>query len=157
SSRTSTGPVLRQRSGRAWSESSMRAWRINVLGPAGRMAGAGVVQPDRLRHTLAALLIGEGQSVLEVARQLGLPSSRAVYLYRHLIEDFADADRISAPVAIARARRNPEPIREPTPEARAMAVVGEEDYLPRARRWSLQAAIAVPTTPKQSLPGDRIQ
>ena len=57
-----------------------------------------------LRHSFASLLIHEGGSVLEVARQLGNSPDVTLTTYGHFFEEFEPASRVSAGEAIEAAR-----------------------------------------------------
>ena len=61
-------------------------------------------RPYDLRHSFASLLINEGVSVLEVARQLGNSPDVTLTTYAHVFEEFEPAARISAGEAIEAAR-----------------------------------------------------
>jgi len=57
-----------------------------------------------LRHSFASLLIHEGVSVLEVARQLGNSPDVTLTTYAHVFEEFEPAARVTAGDAIEAAR-----------------------------------------------------
>ena len=57
--------------GGVWSDDDWRNWRRRVFAPAIRAAGLERVRPYDLRHAFVSLLIAEGASVVEVARQAG--------------------------------------------------------------------------------------
>jgi integrase len=57
-----------------------------------------------LRHSFASLLLHEGRSVIYVARQLGHDARLTLSTYGHVMDEFEDAPRLEAGVAIADAR-----------------------------------------------------
>ena len=60
--------------------------------------------PYSVRHSFCSLLLHEGRSVIYVAEQLGHGAQLSLETYGHLIEELADAPRLSAEEAIRRAR-----------------------------------------------------
>jgi hypothetical protein len=61
-------------------------------------------RPYDLRHSFASLLIHEGVSVLEVARQVGNSPDVTLTTYAHVFEEFEPAARVSAGDAIEASR-----------------------------------------------------
>ncbi len=57
--------------GRPWTPSAYRNWRRRVYAPAAQAAGVDRPRPYDLRHSFVSLLIHQGMSVVEVARQAG--------------------------------------------------------------------------------------
>lgn len=72
-------------------------------------AGVADATPYTLRHSFCSLLIAEGRSVIEVARQMGHGANLTLNTYGHVIDELADGDRIDAEVEIERARRALQP------------------------------------------------
>lgn len=62
--------VFPRRDGDVWSDFDWRNWRKRVFAPAAA-AEANGVRPYDLRHSFVSLLLAEGASVVEVARQAG--------------------------------------------------------------------------------------
>jgi len=60
--------------------------------------------PSSLRRSLCSLLLHEGRSVIYVAEQLGHGAQPSLETCGHLIDELADAPRLSAEEAIHRAR-----------------------------------------------------
>jgi site-specific recombinase XerD len=59
------------RDGDPWSRDDWANWRNRVFGPAAAAVGLEKARPYDLRHSFCSLLIHEGATVVEVARQLG--------------------------------------------------------------------------------------
>jgi hypothetical protein len=58
------------------------------------------MRPYDLRHAFCSLLIAEGQSVVEVARQAGHAPTMTLSTYAHVMADLDGSDRVSAEDAI---------------------------------------------------------
>jgi integrase len=84
--------------GQPWRDTDWRNWRRRVFRPAhsGR--------PYDLRHSFVSLLILEGQSIVEVARQAGHSPAVCLSTYAHVFEEFDPSERRSAEAEIRRAR-----------------------------------------------------
>ncbi len=76
------------------------------LGAPCRAVGLKGARPYDLRHSFISLLIHEGRSVVEVARQAGHSPTMTLDVYAHAFDEFDIAERISAENQIAQARRN---------------------------------------------------
>ena len=63
-----------------------------------------VSRPYILRHLFCSLLLAEGASVVEVARQAGHSPAMTLSTYGHVIEELEGADRRSAEDVITAAR-----------------------------------------------------
>jgi integrase len=81
-----------------WTQGSFRAAKLTV-----GLTGARAYD---LRHSFVSLLIHEGQSILEVARQAGHPPQTCLRDYGHLFDEFDPAEREPAE-AVIRAARDP--------------------------------------------------
>ena len=68
------------------------------------------MRPYDLRHSFVSLLLSEGASIVEVARQAGHAATLTLDTYGHVIEELAGADRVSAEAAIRAARDNSVPV-----------------------------------------------
>ena len=65
-------PVFPNRDGSTWSDVTWRNWRQRIFAPAAAQAGLGAkTRPYDLRHPFVSLLLLEGATVVEVARQAG--------------------------------------------------------------------------------------
>lgn len=72
--------------------------------PAGAAAGVELARPYDLRHSFVSLLIAEGHSVVEVARQAGHSPKVALDTYAHVFEEADPTERAGAAERIVRAR-----------------------------------------------------
>jgi len=61
-----------------------------------------------------SLLIQEGRSIVEVARQAGHSPTMALDTYAHVLDEFEDSSRMSAEAAIRAAREADVPVSYPT-------------------------------------------
>jgi hypothetical protein len=81
-----------------------RNWRKRGFVPAAKEAGLTEPRPYDLRHSFVSLLINEGVSIVEVARQAGHSPEECLRTYAHTFEEFDPADRLSAETVINAAR-----------------------------------------------------
>jgi integrase len=81
-----------------------RNWRRRVFEPLAAEVGAPGMRPYDLRHAFCSLLIAEGASVVEVARQAGHAPTMTLDTYAHVMADLAGAERMPAEAAIRAAR-----------------------------------------------------
>jgi hypothetical protein len=98
------GLVFPSSRGTLWTDFDWRNWRKRVYGPTAKSVGLTGSRPYDLRHSFASLLIHEGVSVLEVARQVGNSSDVTLTTYAHVFEEFEPGARVSAVEAIEAAR-----------------------------------------------------
>ena len=97
--------VFPGREGGVWSDDAWRYWRRRVFTPAVGAAGLeGAVRPYDLRHSFVSLLLTEGATVVEVARQAGHSPAMTLSAYAHLFEELDGAERRSAEDEIRRGR-----------------------------------------------------
>jgi alginate O-acetyltransferase complex protein AlgJ len=89
-------PNLRQRKWQDWVRSDYQQ--------AAKPAGRGRMKPHFLCHTFASILIGEGRSATEVARQTGLPREEVIAQYAHLFEEASVRRPLPADTQIREAR-----------------------------------------------------
>ena len=74
--------------------------------PACRAAGLSpITRASDLRHSFTPLFLAEGRQPLYVARQLGHSLGVLLETYAHLIEEYAEAQRIDAEHEIVSARQ----------------------------------------------------
>jgi integrase len=92
--------------GKPWSESAYQSWRRRAFKRALTAAGIEHARPYDLRHSFASLLIQEGRSVVDVARQLGHSATMTLRVYGHVLDEFADAPQQNAEGAILVARES---------------------------------------------------
>ncbi len=99
--------VFPRADGRPWRDDDYRNWRKRHFNPAARAVGLPGARPYDLRHSFVSLLIQEGVSIVDVARQGGHSPEECLRTYAHVFEEFDPADRTSAEVRIRAARRKP--------------------------------------------------
>jgi integrase len=87
-----------------WTDDDYRIWRRRIYRPAALAAGLDPARPYDLRHSFVSLLIHEGVSIVEVARQAGHSPEECLRTYAHTFEEFDPSERVPAVTAIARAR-----------------------------------------------------
>ena len=90
--------------GSLWTDWDWRNWRSRVFKPTAEAAGLTESVPYDLRHSFASLLINEGYSVAEVARQMGNSLTVTLDTYAHVFEEFDPGSRLKAGEAIEAAR-----------------------------------------------------
>jgi integrase len=90
--------------GTLWTDYDWRNWRNRVYRPLAEAVGLAKSRPYDLRHSFASLLIHEGVSVVEVARQMGNAPDVTLGTYAHVFEELDPAERLSAAEAIRAAR-----------------------------------------------------
>jgi integrase len=96
--------VFRPHDGNAWHDDDWKNWRRRVFDPALDKVGLGHVRPYDLRHSFGSLLIVEGRSIVDVARQAGHSATVALDTYGHVFDELDGTERISAEEAIREAR-----------------------------------------------------
>lgn len=92
--------------GGPWDDDDWRNWRRRVFAPAATAAGCDL-RPYDLRHAFVSLLIAEGRSIVEVARQAGHSATMTLDTYGHVFDELDDAERINPEEAIRTARATP--------------------------------------------------
>lgn len=92
-------------SGEVWNDRAWQTWHRDAWGPACKAAGFQGVRPYDLRHSFVSLLIHEGRSVVDVARQAGHSPTMTLDVYAHVFDEFDPAERVPAAEEIKRARR----------------------------------------------------
>jgi integrase len=97
--------------GSPWNGDRTRNWRKRAFADAAAAAGVPNARPYDLRHSFVSLLIAQGASVVEVARQAGHAPTMTLDTYAHLFDELADAPKSSAE-ALIRAARAQESVRE---------------------------------------------
>lgn len=98
------GPVIPASDGSHWSTEAYKSWRRRGFAAAARAAGVPEATPYALRHSFCSLLLTEGRSVIEVARQMGHGAHLTLGTYGHVIDELAGQERVSAAEAIRAAR-----------------------------------------------------
>jgi integrase len=90
--------------GSPWNADRVRNWRKRTFAEAARAADVPDARPYDLRHSFVSLLIAQGATVVEVARQAGHAPTMTLDTYAHLFEELAEGERISAEALITAAR-----------------------------------------------------
>ena len=98
-------PLLLDDDGKPWDKSAWQMWRVDRWAPACRAVGLDPVpRPYDMRHSFASLLLAEGRQPAWIAKQLGHTLAVFFSTYGHLIDEYADRDRVNAEDEIAKAR-----------------------------------------------------
>jgi integrase len=90
--------------GRPWDDDDWKNWRRRVFVKAVTQAGLTDVRPYDLRHSFVSLLIAEGRSIVDVARQAGHSATMALDTYGHVFDELDGAEKIVPEQAILKAR-----------------------------------------------------
>jgi hypothetical protein len=92
--------------GGVWNDPAWQTWHRDAWVPACRAIGLEGARPYDLRHSIVSLLIHEGRSVVDVARQAGHSPTMTLDVYAHVFDEFDIAERVSAEDQIIRARHD---------------------------------------------------
>jgi len=90
--------------GSPWSADRARNWRKRAFAEAAAEAGVPNARPYDLRHSFVSLLIAQGASVVEVARQAGHAPTMTLSTYAHLFDEHDASSRLPAEQQIRLAR-----------------------------------------------------
>jgi integrase len=90
--------------GRPWHDDDWKNWRRRVFATAAEKAGLTDVRPYDLRHSFVSLLIAEGRSIVDVARQAGHSATMALDTYGHVFDELDGAEKVNVEEAIREAR-----------------------------------------------------
>jgi integrase len=90
--------------GRPWRDSSWHAWHQSAWRPALLSAGIDYRRPYDLRHAFVSLLIQEGRTIIDVARQAGHSPTMTLEVYAHLFDELDFTERRNAEDLISEAR-----------------------------------------------------
>ena len=104
-------------SGGLWSRHDWKNWVRRRFRPAAATAGVQGARPYDLRHSFCSLLLYEGRTIVEVARQAGHAPSMSLDTYQHVIDELEGAERVPAEEQIRRARASLVPVSYPPPPA----------------------------------------
>ncbi len=96
--------VLPDPGGEVWRGGQWQGWTTRNFSAAKAAAGAPDARPYDLRHSFVSLLIHEGLSIVEVARQAGHNPTLTLDTYAHVFDEFDAAERVPAEAAIRQAR-----------------------------------------------------
>jgi integrase len=99
--------VLLDDDGQPWNKSTWQVWARDRWTPACRAVGLDPVpRPYDLRHSFVSLLLAAGRQPLWIAKQAGHSLAALLSTYAHLIDEFAEHERVDPEVEIAKAREN---------------------------------------------------
>ena len=90
--------------GSPWNADRARNWRKRTFADAAEAAGVPNARPYDLRHSYVSLLIAQGATVVEVARQAGHAPTMTLSTYAHLFDKDDGADHRPADDQIRAAR-----------------------------------------------------
>ncbi|MBA2630684.1 MAG: tyrosine-type recombinase/integrase [Thermoleophilaceae bacterium] len=88
SGRLVLGPTTRPLTEGQWNR-----WQEGIFRQSARAAGAEGARAYDLRHSFVSLLINEGISILEVARQAGHTPTMALEVYGHVFDELDPSER----------------------------------------------------------------
>ncbi len=95
-----TGPA-----GSPWTKTDWENWRERQWRPACGAAGLDPVpRPYDLRHSFVSLLLTEGRQPVWIAQQAGHSLAVLLSTYAHLIEEYAERERVDPELEIAKVR-----------------------------------------------------
>ena len=116
------GTDLPAAGGRPWTQHEWRNWARNRFRPAAAAAGVDGARAYDLRHSFCSLLLYEGRTIVEVARQAGHAPSMSLDTYQHVMDELDGAERVPADEQIRRARASLVPVSYPPCSLRAPRV-----------------------------------
>lgn len=90
--------------GSPWDADRARNWRKRAFAEAAEAAGVPKARPYDLRHSFVSLLIAQGASVVEVARQTGHAPTMTLDTHAHLFDELDGNQGASAEDLIRAAR-----------------------------------------------------
>ena len=103
--------------GGPWTRDDWRNWARRRFRPAALAAGAVGARPYDLRHSFCSLLLYEGRTIVEVARQAGHAPSMSLDTYQHVMDELEGVERVPAEEQIRRARAALVPVSYPVTAA----------------------------------------
>jgi len=90
--------------GSPWNDDRVRNWRKREFAEAAEHAEVAYARPYDLRHSFVSLLIAQGATVVEVARQAGHAPTMTLSTYAHLFDELDEGDHRPAADQIWEAR-----------------------------------------------------
>jgi integrase len=90
--------------GSPWNADRARNWRKRAFAEAADAANVPTARPYDLRHSFVSLLIAQGATVVEVARQAGHAPTMTLSTYAHLFDELDGTDHRPAEEQIRTAR-----------------------------------------------------
>jgi integrase len=103
--RRGSGLLFPRYDGKPFTEVDYRNWRRRRYEPAAERAGLENSRPYDLRATWVSLMIFEGHTVVEVARQAGHSPETCLRHYARVFEEYDPANRVGATDQIRKARK----------------------------------------------------
>jgi integrase len=116
-----------------WRDDDYRNWRKRKFDAAATASGLENIRPYDLRHSFVSLLIQEGVSVVEVARQAGHSPEECLRTYAHVFDEFDPADRTPAEDRIRKARESDVRVLYVDPGVEALAMPEFRAVMPSRR------------------------
>jgi len=97
--------IVASAAGGPWTKTDWQNWRDRRWQPACRAVGLDPVsRPYALRHSFVSLLLAAGRQPVLVAKQAGHSLAVLLSTYAHLIDEYAERDRVDPEREIAKAR-----------------------------------------------------
>lgn len=113
-SQTSIPLVFPGKGGEPWTRTTWQNWRRRIYVPAATAAGVTGPRPYDLRHSFVSLLIHEGRSIVDIARQAGHAPTMTLATYAHVFDEFDAGERLPAEQQIQQARDELVPVSYPS-------------------------------------------
>jgi integrase len=97
--------IVASAAGTPWTKTDWENWRERQWAPACRAAGLDPVpRTYDLRHSFVSLLLAEGRQPVWIAQQAGHSLAVLLSTYAHLIEEYAERERVDPELEIAKVR-----------------------------------------------------
>jgi integrase len=96
--------VFSNAQGEVWNDYGWQTWHRDAWRPASKATGLQGVRPYDLRHSFVSMLIHEGRTIVDIARQAGHSPTMTLDVYGHVFDEFDPGERVSAVEQIRRAR-----------------------------------------------------
>jgi len=126
--------------GSPWNADRVRNWRKRAFAEAAENAQVPNARPYDLRHSFVSLLIAQGATVVEVARQAGHAPTMTLSTYAHLFDELDDGDHRPAADQIREAREG-----QRCPKVSVLCPPDAADPRPDAEKHRITRAFAEPT------------
>jgi integrase len=126
--------------GSPWNADRARNWRKRTFAEAATRAGVPAARPYDLRHGYVSLLIAQGATVVEVARQAGHAPTMTLGTYAHLFDELDGADHRPAEEQIRTA-----PLATVSPEVSVLCPRPGHDLTPGTEKPRITGAFSEPT------------
>jgi integrase len=126
--------------GSPWNADRARNWRKRTFAEAAESAGVPTARPYDLRHSYVSLLIAQGATVVEVARQAGHAPTMTLSTYAHLYDE-VDGDHHRPAEEQIRAAR----LATMSPEVSVLCPRPGHDLDPSRQKRPISRAFGEPT------------